>query len=130
MKAKMPLIARILLGLIFFVFGLIGLLNLIPPPPNLPERLQTFNEGMAASGYLMTLVKGTETLYGLMLLTGYFVPLALVMLAPIVLNIFFVHAFMAPEGLPIPIVAGSLLIYLAFFSAPYSGPIKQLFVRK
>jgi len=70
MKAKFPLIARILLGLIFFVFGLLGLLNVFPPPPDLPERLQTFNKGMEASIYMMPFVKTVETLCGLALLAG------------------------------------------------------------
>ncbi|MGZ3745329.1 MAG: DoxX family membrane protein [Pseudobdellovibrionaceae bacterium] len=130
MKSKLPLIARILLGLIFFVFGLAGLLNLIPVPPDLPERLVTFNTGLAASGYFMTLLKAMETLCGLLLLTGSFVPLALVVLAPIVINIILVHAFMAPSGLPLAIVIGLLLLYLSFFAQPYSGVIKQLFRRK
>lgn len=130
MKNKGPLVARILLGLIFFVFGLIGLLNLIPPPPDLPERLQTFTNGLMASGYFMPFLKATETICGLLLLVGYFVPLALVILAPIVLNIFLVHAFMAPEGLVIPIIAGALMIYLSFFAQPYSNVIKQLFKKR
>ena len=46
MRNKLPLIARVLLGLIFFVFGLNGFLNFIPPPPNMPERMQTFFNGM------------------------------------------------------------------------------------
>lgn len=127
MKDKLPLIARILLGLIFFVFGLIGLFNLIPPPPDLPERLQTFNKGMMAAGYFFPFLKITETLCGLLLLTGFFVPLALVVLAPISLNIFFVHLFMQPSGLPMAIVIGILLVYLAFFAKPYSNVVKQLF---
>lgn len=127
MKAKLPLIARILLGLIFFVFGLIGLLNLIPPPPDIPERMQTFMGGMMATGYMFTLIKGTEVVCGLMLLTGMFVPLALVILAPVALNIFLVHAFMAPDGLVMALIIGVLMIYLSFFAQPYSGPIKQLF---
>lgn len=130
MKSKIPMIARILLGLMFFVFGLIGLLNLIPPPPNMPERMQTFMTGMAATGYFFQLVKGTEVLCGLMLLTGMYVPLALVVLAPVVLNIFLVHAFMDPSGLPIPIVIGILMVYLSFFSKPYSPTIKSLFRKK
>ncbi|HEY8270028.1 MAG TPA: DoxX family membrane protein [Pseudobdellovibrionaceae bacterium] len=130
MKLKLPLIARILLGLIFFIFGLAGLLNLIPVPPDLPERLVTFNTGLAASGYFMTLLKATETICGLLLLMGSFVPLALVVLAPIVINIILVHAFMAPSGLPLAIVIGLLLFYLSFFAQPYSGVIKQLFRRK
>lgn len=129
MKAKFPLIARILLGLIFFIFGWIGLLNLIPPPTNLPEKLQTFNNGLMATGYFFPFLKITEILCGSLLLTGFFVPLALVVLAPIVLNIVLVHAFLAPDGLPLGILAGLLLTYLAFFAAPYSSTVKQLFKR-
>src|SRR5690606_32550264 len=121
------LVARILLGLIFFAGGLVGLLNLAPAPPDLPERLQTFNAGLMATGYFMTLLKGTETVCGLLLLSGFYVPLALFILAPIVLNIFLVHAFMEPTGLPVAITAGVLLSYLAFFSEPYSAVVKQVF---
>ncbi len=130
MKSKITLVARLLLGLLFFAAGLVGLLNLVPPPENLPEGLKTFNAGMEASGYMMKLVKGVETLCGLLLITGQFVPLALVALAPIALNIFLVHAFLAPEGLPLAIIIGIILIYLSFFAEPYSSTIKQLFRRK
>ncbi|MBL7542724.1 MAG: DoxX family protein [Bdellovibrionaceae bacterium] len=128
MKQKLPMIARLFLGLMFFVFGLIGLLNLIPVPPELPERLKTFNDGLAASIYFMPLVKGTETVCGLLLLSGFFVPLALVILAPVMINIFLVHAFMAPDGLVLPVIMGSLMIYLSFFAKPYSDKIKSLFI--
>jgi putative oxidoreductase len=127
MKAKLPVVLRIFLGLIFTVFGLMGLLNLMPPPPNLPERLQAFNAGMMATGYFFPFLKLTETICGLLLLSGFFVPLALVILAPISINIFLVHAFLAPSGLPMALIIGVLIIYLAFFSKPYSPPIKQLF---
>jgi putative oxidoreductase len=127
MKSKMPLIARILLGLIFFVFGLNGFLNFIPTPTDLPERMVTFMKGMMATGYFFPLLKGTEVICGLLLLSGAFVPLALIVLAPIVLNIFLVHAFMAPSGLPLAIVIGLLLAYLAFFAEPYCSIVKQIF---
>jgi putative oxidoreductase len=127
MKAKMPMIARILLGLLFFVFGLMGLFNMIQPPPGLPENLVKFNEGLMASGYFFKLLKATETVCGLLLLINMFVPLALVILAPIVLNIFLVHAFMQPEGLPMAVVIGALTVYLAFFAQPYAGKLKPLF---
>ena len=130
MKAKIPLIIRILLGFIFFASGLAGLLKLAPPPADLPQQIMTFNAGLEASVYFMPLLKITETVCGLLLLSGFFVPLALVILAPIVLNIFFVHAFMLPSGLPLAIIVGLMMIYLSFFSQPYSGPIKQLFRRK
>ncbi len=129
MKAKLPLIARILLGFVFFAGGLTGLLNLVPPPPDLPQALQDFNKGMMAAKYFFPLLKGTETICGLLLLSGFYVPLALVVLAPIVLNIFLVHAFLAPEGLPLAIVIGVLTVYLAFFT-PYSNSIKPLFRKR
>jgi putative oxidoreductase len=130
MKSKLPLIARIIFGLIFFASGLVGLLKLAPVPPDLPERLVTFNAGLEATGYFMTLLKLTETLCGLLILSGNFVPLALVVLAPVTLNIFLVHAFMAPSGLPLAIILGLLQIYLAFFAAPYAPVVKELFRRK
>lgn len=130
MKSKITLIARILFGLIFFASGLVGLLKVAPVPPDLPERLVTFNAGMEATGYFMFLLKLTETVCGLAVLVGWFVPLALVILAPVVLNIFLVHAFMAPSGLPLAIILGFLLTYLAFFAEPYTSQIRPLFRRK
>lgn len=130
MKAKITLVIRILLGLAFFASGLIFLLNLYPMPTDLPERLQTFNNGLLASGYFFTLLKATETVCGLLLIVGWFVPLALVVLAPIVLNIFLVHVFLEPSGLPVALVIGILLSYLAFFAEPYSTTIKMLFRKK
>lgn len=130
MKSKITLIARILLGFVFFASGLAGLFKLAPVPPDLPERLITFNAGLEATGYFMILLKLTETICGLAILAGQFVPLALVVLAPVMLNIFLVHAFMAPSGLPLAIILGLLMIYLSFFAEPYASVVKQLFRRK
>lgn len=130
MKSKITLIARLLLGFVFFAAGLAGLLNLVPTPPDLPMNLQTFNAGLAASVYFMPFLKAVETLCGALLLSGFFVPLSLVILAPIIIHIFLVHAFLAPEGLVLAAILGLLEIYLAFFSETYSGPIRQLFRRK
>lgn len=127
MKKKLPLIARILLGLIFFVFGIAGMFNLIPPPANIPQDMVTFMNGMMATKYFFPLLKGTEIACGALLLIGAFVPLALIVLAPIVLNIFLVHAFLDPSGLPMALFIGALEIYLSFFSKPYSDIVKQIF---
>lgn len=123
---KGPLIARILLGLIFFVFGLNGFLNFIPTPPEMPEPMKTFMAGMMATGYFFPLLKATETVCGALLLANRFVPLALVVLAPIILNILGVHTFMDRSGLPMALVLVALETYLAFFS-PYSPPVRALF---
>jgi putative oxidoreductase len=125
---KVTLGARIFLGLIFFVFGLNGFLNFIPTPTDMPEKLMTFTNGLMASVYFFPFLKGTEVVCGLMLLSGMFVPLALVVLAPIVLNILLVHIFLAPSGMPVAIVIAVLQAYLSFFASPYKETIKKLFV--
>jgi uncharacterized membrane protein YphA (DoxX/SURF4 family) len=127
MKAKIPLVARVLLGLVFLFGSVTFFLNLIPPPADMPERLKTFNEGLMASGYFFNLLKATELVCGLMLVTGFFVPLALVVLAPISLNIFLVHAILAPEGLALAAIIGVLMIYLSFFAEPHAAVIRPLF---
>ncbi len=125
MTAKLPIIARMLLG---FVFLGSGIAFFFTTPPPLEGAMADFFKGMAATGYFFYLLKGTEITCGLLLMLGMYVPLALVILAPVILNIFLVHAFMAPEGLALAVVLGVLEIYLAFFSK-YSAPIKQLFKR-
>jgi uncharacterized membrane protein YphA (DoxX/SURF4 family) len=127
MKARIPLVARVLLGFVFLFGSVTYFLNLVPPPPDMPERLKTFNEGLMASGYFFNLLKVTELVCGLMLVTGLFVPLALVVLAPISLNIFLVHAMLAPNGLPLAVVIGVFVIYLSFFAEPYASVIRSLF---
>ncbi len=129
--SKIPLVARVLLGLIFFGAGIAGLLNMsAPPPADLPEDMKTYMAGIMVTKYFFPLLKGTEILCGLSLLSGYFVPLALVVLAPVVLNIFLVHAFLAPSGLVLAVVLGVLEIYLAFFASPYKEAIRSLFKSK
>ncbi|MBX3020118.1 MAG: DoxX family membrane protein [Bdellovibrionales bacterium] len=118
------LIARLLLGFIFLGSGIAFFLT---TPPPLEGAMGDFFKGMAATQYFFYLLKGAEIICGLMLMSRRFVPLALVVLAPIVINIFLVHAFMAPSGLPVALVVGALEVYLAFFSREYSPTIKQLF---
>ena len=119
------LAARVLMGLVFVGAGIAFF---VMAPPELPEgRMADFTKGLAATGYFMTLLKCTEIICGLLLVSGFFVPLALVVLAPILLNIFLTHAFLAPSGVPLALVLGIFEIYLAFFSREYSPTIKQLF---
>ncbi len=110
--SKLPMIARLLLGLIFFVFGLNGFLNFLPAPP-MPEAAGAFAGALAATGYMFPLIKGIEVLVGLLLLSNKFVPLALLLLAPITVNIVLFHAVLAPAGLVLPIIIVLLHVYLA-----------------
>ena len=76
--ALLPAGARIVLGLIFFVFGLNGFFNFLPVPPP-PEGAATqFMMGLGASGFFFPLLKITEIVVGAALLANRFVPLALV----------------------------------------------------
>jgi hypothetical protein len=107
--------ARILLGLTFLVFGLNGFLNFIPPPTKpLPEAIVAFSGALVKSGYLFQLVKGTEVLVGVLLLANRFVPLALALIAPVVVNIVAVHLFLDRSGLVVAAVVLALELYLAW----------------
>jgi hypothetical protein len=121
-KAKTA--ARLLLGALFTVFGLNGFLHFIPQPP--PSGLAAvFVGGLGASGYFFPLLKGTEVITGLLLLSNRYVPLALTILAPIVVNIVAFHAFLAPSGLALPIVIVALGVYLAYTERAVFAPILQ-----
>ena len=121
------MIARILLGLIFFVFGLNGFLQFIQPPGEPPEALKAFMTGMMATGYFIPFLKGTETLMGALLLANRFVPLALTVLAPIIVNIFLIHAILEPSGLVMAAVIVLLEIFLAW---SYRGHFAGVLVAK
>lgn len=107
---KSAIVARLLLGTIFFVFGLNGFLGFLPQPP-MPEAAGAFVGGLAGSGYFFPLLKGTEVLAGLALLSNRFVPLALTVLAPITINILLFHLVLAPApGLPLVIIAAQVFL--------------------
>jgi len=120
------LAARIVLGLIFFVFGLNGFLQFLPQPP-LPAKAIPFVTGMASTGYFFPLLKGAEVLAALLLLTNRAVPLALVILAPIVLNIVAFHLVLAPGGSPLALFVLALELYAAW---TYREAFAPLFSRK
>ena len=108
----LPTIARILLGLIFAVFGVIGLFQL-GPQPEMGEEASAFMGALMDTGYLWPVIKVTEIVCGVLLMSGLFVPLALVVLAPVALNILLFHVFLAPEGSVIGFVILVLGLYIA-----------------
>lgn len=105
------LIARIFLGLIFLVFGLNGFLHFIPMPPPTGVAGQFF--GSIFVSHYWVVIFGVQVLGGLLLLFNRFVPFALVILGPVIVNIFFFHALMAPAGVPLAIVVGVLWALVA-----------------
>lgn len=117
------IIIRSLMGLLFLFASITFLFKLITPPPP-TGAMKTFSEGLAASVYLLPTVKVLELACGLAFLTGRFVPLATVLIAPIIVNILLVHSFLAPEGLPIAIF---LVLANAFLAYQHRESYKPLF---
>ena len=111
----LPTIARVLMGLCFFVFGLNGFLHFIPEPKQpMPEGAVAFAGALMKSGYMFHMVAGTQLLVGVLLLLNRCVPLALALLAPVVVNIVAFHIFLAPSGLGLALVVLALELYLAW----------------
>jgi uncharacterized membrane protein YphA (DoxX/SURF4 family) len=108
-----PSAARLLLGLVFFVLGLNGFLQFLPQPPA-PEKAMAFLGALAATGYMFPLLKSVEVIGGALLLSNRFVPLALAIVAPNVVNIVLFHAVLAPGGLPVALIVLALELFTAW----------------
>lgn len=99
-------IARYLAGLIFFVFGLNGFLHFIPFPP--PSGVAGQFMGALFASHYVTVIFALQILAAVLLLANRFVPLALAILAPVIVNILAFHALMAPAGLPLALFVAIL----------------------
>ena len=117
-----PAIVRILLGLMFLLFGLNGFLNFMPAPKDMPQDIMTAVGGLMKGGY-MTVVSGTEVIVAVLLLINRFVPLALALLAPIVVGIITFHIALAPASIGPGIVVLLMELYLAWV---YRGAFKPM----
>jgi putative oxidoreductase len=107
-----PLASRLLLGLIFAVFGLNGFFQFIPIPPAEGDAA-TFMGGLYATGYFFPMLATVQILVGAALLFNILTPIALIVLAPITVNIVAYHAI-APEGLPLAILVLALHLGVAW----------------
>ncbi len=109
------ILVRSLMGLLFVFASVTYLFKLITPPP-LTGAMKVFNDGIEASRYLMPTVKVIELSCGLAFLSGRFLPLASVLIAPIIVNILLVNVFLVgPEGIPL----GVFLVLANGFVAYY-----------
>src|ERR1700733_3478651 len=109
----MSTVARVLLGLAFVVFSLNYFVPFLPAPEPPPPEAGAFLAAFIGSHFL-TLVKAIELVCGLLLLANRFVPLALTLLAPILVGITAFHILLEPSGLPIPVVLVALELVLAW----------------
>ncbi len=119
-------IPRILLGLVFAVLPWMAILHRAPNPPMLPGALD-FVTALMKTGYMMPLVWGTQIVAGVLLLMGILVPFALMLLAPVLVNILAFHVFLAPSGLGLAIVLCLLELIVAW---QYRRAFDPLFVSR
>src|ERR1700740_2133133 len=110
-------VARYLAGVIFLVFGLNGFLNFIPLPP--PGGIAGQFMGALYASHYLWVIFGFQVLAGVLLLVNRFVPLAVAILAPVLVNILTFHALMAPSGFPLALFVTVLwaLIFISVRSA-------------
>ena len=118
-------IARIVLGLVFVVFGMNGFLNFIPMGP-VPALAGQFAGALVQSHY-MAVVLTLEVLSGLLLVTNSYGLLATTFIAPVIVNILLFHIFLAPAGLPVAAFVAALWVVSAY---PYRALLSPLFQRR
>jgi uncharacterized membrane protein YphA (DoxX/SURF4 family) len=111
--SKWTLVLRVLLGLVFAVFGANGFLEFMATPEGTAASRE-LGRAFAESGYLWPLVKGTELAGGLLLLTGIWVPVGLVVLAPVTVNIALWNVLLDPGGMGIGLALTALHLLLAW----------------
>lgn len=127
---------RVLLGVIFFFFGLLGVLSFLgiipvtrpstPPPP----EAEAFSNALMSTRYMFPLIKTTELAAGILLLSNRFVPLALAILAPVLVNIVAFHAFLAPSGLALALPILGMEVYVAWTYRRAFGPMLEKHAQK
>lgn len=118
--------SRLLLGLIFFVFGINGFLEFFPVIDGLNPKALNFMTNMQNS-YLFGLVKSIEVFCGILLLSNQFIPLALIFLAPIIVNIFTFHVVLQPSEL---LIASAVLLLEIILIITHADKFKSLLSRK
>ncbi len=118
-------IVRSLMGLLFIFSSITFLFKLITPP-ELTGAMKIFSSGLDASVYLLPTVKIIELICGIAFLSGRFVPLAAVLISPIIVNIFMVHVFLSPEGLPVAIFLVLANSFVAYYHRESYQPLLKM----
>src|ERR1700704_4830113 len=118
----LSLIARLLLGLTFVVFGLNGFLNFLSMGP-MPAGLAGQFVGALILSHYFWVVAALQIAGGLLLLVNRFVPLGLVLLGPVIVNIICFHVFMNPTGIGLAIVVAILWLIVFYAHRQYFSGI-------
>jgi putative oxidoreductase len=116
-------VPRVLLGLVFVVFGANYFLKFFAMPGPAEGTPAAMFVGAIYGSGMLTLIKVLEIAGGVLLLSGRFVPLALMWIGPIAVVIFLFHAFLAPEGLPVGAFVVALLAATVFTQRAAFAPL-------
>ncbi len=118
-------VVRVLVGLMFVVFGANIFFHFIPMPDKAPPRLAAdFGNALMQSKYMLV-VGALQFLGGALLLLGRYVPLGLTLLGPVVVNIVLVHIFLDPSGLPMAGIVSALILYLLYqYRTAFAGLVR------
>jgi putative oxidoreductase len=119
------LIVRILLGVTFVVFGANGLHPFLPMPPMAAGPAKDYATAMFISHYAVVPF-GVQFIGGILLLVNRYVPFALAILGPVIVNILSFHIFMEPSGLPLAFVAAIFWLVLFYhYRRSFAGIFEQ-----
>lgn len=122
------LITRIMLGLIYVVFGLNFFFQFLPmKPPPMSKEAMAFSSGLFGAGYFFPFLKALEIISGIFLLVNRYTAFFVLFIFPVTLNIFLYHAFLLPSGLT---VAGPMLLIHLFLGYAYRKYYMNLFTAK
>ena len=107
-------IGRTLFGLLFLGVGLMGFIHPQQPPPDMAPKAKAFVDALQQSGYMLPLIQGTQVLVGLLLVINRFVPLALAIIAPFMVNSLAFHFCAEPMGRVPSLIITAWLLALAW----------------
>jgi len=124
MNSKVTMVLRILLGLVLVIFGANKFYPFMPAPTEMSEGAANFMGALAESGYMFPLIGAVEVFVGLLLLLKKWVPFALVLLAPVAVNMVLFHLALEPAS-----TAPALVVFIinAVLIYAYWDKFKTLF---
>ncbi|HEX2733073.1 MAG TPA: DoxX family membrane protein [Polyangiaceae bacterium] len=123
--SKAIVVARVLLGLAFLVFGLNGFLHFWAPPPPADAHVAEVAGALMNSGFIFPIMSFFEVVAAILLLIGRFVPLALLLLAPILVEIVAFHVVLDPKGIGLGLFLALIACFIAWANRAAFAPLFQ-----
>ncbi|MXV53134.1 DoxX family membrane protein [Pedobacter sp. HMF7647] len=120
-------ISRVVLGLIYLIFGLDFFLHFIPYQPNHTGATAAFKSGLMAAGYFYPMMKFLQITGGISLLINRYAPFSAVVLFPISVNVFLFHTILVPSGWYMGVILLGTNLFLGYAYRTY---YQSMFVRK